>query len=91
MDLVQQRKTLQRNRVEAIRQETLLRLCKAAGTVLAGQSFYVYSSVLRSGGFREGSDVDIALLAEPPDRSPFRAQAELTEMIGRQVDICLLQ
>ena len=46
--------------------------------------------MVRPGGVREGSDVDIALVGEPPDRSIFRVQPDLTELVGRPVDVCLL-
>ena len=76
--------------VERSRREALVRLREAVSKVLPGQAIYVYGSVVRPSGFREDSDVDVALTAEPPDRSMFRVQSELTDLVGRPVDVCLL-
>ena len=80
-----------REQAERMRLEALARLREAVRTVLPGQAIYVYGSVVRPGEFREGSDVDVALVTEPPDRSIYRVQSELTELVGRPVDICLLE
>jgi predicted nucleotidyltransferase len=90
MNLVSRRDVARQERAEQLRQETLARLREAVRAVLPDQAVYVYGSVVRPGAFREGSDVDVALLAEPAGSNTFRVQAELTERVGRPVDVCLL-
>lgn len=91
LHLIQRRDERRREQAERMRLDALALLREAVSKVLPGQTIYVYGSVVRLGEFREGSDVDVALAAEPPDRSMFRAQSELTELMGRPVDVCLLQ
>ena len=56
----------------------------------AGNRVWVYGSLTRPGRFREWSDVDLALEAEPPGRSIYLFMSLLAERCGRPVDVAIL-
>ncbi len=90
MTLLQRLDRERRERCEQLRLETRERLRSSLRRHLPGATVYVYGSLVRPGGFRESSDVDIALLEEPADCSIFLLQAQIEDDIGRDVDLVLL-
>jgi predicted nucleotidyltransferase len=50
----------------------------------------LFGSLTKSGHFTDASDVDIALAAEPPGLSVYQLTAQLSERLGRRVDVLLL-
>jgi predicted nucleotidyltransferase len=50
----------------------------------------LFGSVIMPGRFTENSDVDIALASEPPGMSIYQLTAQLSERLGRRVDVLLL-
>lgn len=79
-----------RERLEAERQRMLGVLRDALGRLVPGQRVYVYGSVIRPGRFHDRSDVDLALVEEPSGRSLYGLMADLTDALGRPVDLCML-
>ena len=55
-----------------------------------GTAVWVYGSLVRPGRFREWSDVDLAFEMLPADASLEYLQSVLSDEIGREVDVCLL-
>jgi len=55
-----------------------------------GTRMWVYGSLNESGRFREWSDVDVALVVDPPGMSIYLLASLLAERCGRPVDVCLL-
>lgn len=49
-----------------------------------------YGSVIKAGGFREDSDVDLAVERLPEGISLYLLQSLLLEAAGREVDVCVL-
>ena len=50
----------------------------------------LFGSLTRQGVFNDASDIDLALEAEPAGVSSGRLMSELTERLGRPVDVVLL-
>ena len=50
----------------------------------------VFGSLTKAGRFTATSDVDIALIEEPPEMSIYQLTAQLSERLGRRVDVVLL-
>jgi predicted nucleotidyltransferase len=50
----------------------------------------LFGSLTKPGHFTDASDVDIALAAEPPGLSVYQLTAQLSERLGRRVDVLLL-
>jgi predicted nucleotidyltransferase len=50
----------------------------------------VFGSLTRVGGFTDASDVDLALTDEPQGLSIYQLIAQLSERLGRRVDVTLL-
>ncbi|MCC6442823.1 MAG: nucleotidyltransferase domain-containing protein [Armatimonadetes bacterium] len=80
-----------RERRESMRLEALSLLRAALTEILPGQPVYVYGSILRPGAFSEQSDIDIALVGPPRDGSVYLVQARIEEIVGRPVDVVLLE
>ena len=55
-----------------------------------GTRLWLYGSLTMPGRFREWSDVDLAIEADPPGMSVYLFASLLAERCGRQVDVCLL-
>ncbi len=77
-------------RREELRTETRAGLGRALRELLPGQRCWVFGSLTVPHRFREDSDVDIALEAEPAKMSLFALAGELEERLGRPVDVVLL-
>ena len=56
----------------------------------AGSRVWVYGSLIEPGRFREWSDVDLALEADPPGMSVYLLASLLAERCHRRVDVCLI-
>jgi len=67
------------------------RLAAAVSEYLpAGSRVWVYGSLIEPGRFREWSDVDLALEADPPGMSIYLLASLLSERCLRRVDVCLI-
>lgn len=67
------------------------RLTTALGRLLPrGSRVWIYGSLIEPAGFREWSDVDLALERDPPDMSIYLLASLLAERCGRRVDLCLI-
>jgi predicted nucleotidyltransferase len=84
---IQAKKEAQR---EELRLTVQAQLEEVLRRLLPGQVCWVYGSLVRRGGFREWSDVDLALEAEPIGRSICLLSTLLAEELGRPVDLVLL-
>lgn len=56
----------------------------------SGSRVWVYGSLIEPGRFREWSDIDVALEADPAGMSMFLLASLLAERCRRRVDICML-
>ncbi len=65
-------------------------LRSALREILPGTTVTVFGSLTRAGRFTEASDVDLALAAEPATLSIYQLIAQLSERLGRRVDVVLL-
>lgn len=90
MTLLQQRDWARRQRRLEVYAETRRVLRSALAELVPGQTVILFGSLTRPGVFNERSDVDLALLTEPSEISIWRLTAELSERLGRPVDIVLL-
>lgn len=90
MTLLQQRDLARRERRLRVYDETRRALRAALAELIPGQTVIVFGSLPQPGVFNDRSDVDLALLTEPPTISIWRLTAELSERLGRTVDIVLL-
>src|SRR5258708_250253 len=70
----------------AVREALRAALCE----ILPGTSVVLFGSLTKPGHFTESSDVDLALAAEPSSMSIYQLTAQLSERLGRRVDIVLL-
>jgi predicted nucleotidyltransferase len=55
-----------------------------------GSRVWVYGSLTEPGRFREWSDIDLALEADPPGMSIYLLASLLAERCLRRVDVCLI-
>jgi predicted nucleotidyltransferase len=79
----------------ALRQERLRltvrdELRSALREILPGMPVTVFGSLTRPNRFTDTSDVDVALAAEPAGLSIYQIIAQLSERLGRRVDVVLL-
>ncbi len=75
---------------EHLRLQVRGELRSALRELLPGLSVTVFGSLTRAGRFTEASDVDLAIDAEPPGWSLYQLIAQLSERLGRRVDVVLL-
>ena len=75
---------------ERLRLDVREALRRALREILPGTAVTVFGSLSRAGRFKETSDVDLALDAEPRDLSVYQLIALLSERLGRRVDVILL-
>ncbi len=90
MTLLQKMESDRALRRERLRRVTRERLRSALREVLPGQHVVVFGSLVKPGGFRETSDVDLALEREPDGATIYQLTSLLAERLGRRVDIVLL-
>ena len=88
--LLQQRDLARQRRRWQVYDETRRRLKEAFAELLPGQRVIVFGSLTRPGVFNDASDVDVALEHEPAGISSGQLMSELTERLGRPVDVILL-
>jgi predicted nucleotidyltransferase len=62
----------------------------AVRDLLPGTRVTVFGSLTRAGAFTHASDVDVAIEAQPPGSSVYQLIAQLSERLGRRVDVILL-
>ncbi len=65
-------------------------LRSALREILPGTTVTVFGSLTQEGRFTDASDVDLALAAEPAGLSIYQLIAQLSERLGRRVDVMLL-
>lgn len=75
---------------ERLRQEVQGSLRSALARLVPGCAVWVYGSVIVPGGFNRCSDVDVAFESLPDALSLYRMQSLLSEVCGREVDVCFL-
>jgi len=74
----------------ALHDETRRLLRDALADLVPGHPIWVFGSLTQPGRFNERSDVDLALADEPRSISAGCLASELTERLGRPVDVVLL-
>jgi predicted nucleotidyltransferase len=75
---------------ERLRMTVREELRSALRDILPGVPITVFGSLSYAGRFTESSDVDLALAAEPASMSVYQLIAQLSERLGRRVDVVLL-
>ena len=88
--LLARRDAARRGRRLALYAETRRRLREALAELVPGQPIWLFGSLTKPGRFHDRSDVDLALADEPPSMSVGRLASELTDRLGRPVDLVLL-
>ncbi len=88
--LLARRDEARRARRLALYAETRVRLRDALAELVPGHRIWVFGSLTTPGRFNDRSDVDLALADEPRSTSLGRLASELTERLGRPVDVVLL-
>lgn len=88
--LLARRDEARRARRLALRAETRRRLRDALAELVPGHPIWVFGSLTKPGRFNDRSDVDVALADEPRSISVGQLASELTERLGRPVDLVLL-
>jgi predicted nucleotidyltransferase len=66
-------------------------LRSALEALVPGERVWIFGSLTQRGRFKNASDVDVALEAEPAVMSAGRLSSELTERLARPVDVVLLE
>jgi predicted nucleotidyltransferase len=74
----------------ALYEETRRRLRIVLAELMPGQKVIVFGSLTKPGLFNDRSDVDLALESEPAHMSQYQLISQLTEQLGRPVDVVLL-
>jgi predicted nucleotidyltransferase len=77
-------------RRERLRMSVRDELRSALRDIVPGVTVTVFGSLTLPGRFTDVSDVDLALAAEPTGLSVYQLIAQLSERLGRSVDIVLL-
>ena len=90
MTLLQERDAARRQRRLQLYDDTRRRLRESLAELMPGQRVIVFGSLTRPGVFNDASDIDLALESEPFGISSGRLMSELTERLGRPVDVVLL-
>ena len=88
--LLQRRDLARAERRRELYDETRRRLRESLADLVPGQRILVFGSLTKPGVFNEASDVDLALETEPSGTTSGRLMSELTERLGRPVDVILL-
>ncbi len=77
-------------RTERLRLAVREELRSALREILPGTPVTVFGSLTHAGRFTDASDVDLALAATPVGSSVYQLIAQLSERLGRRVDVVLL-
>ena len=88
--LLQQRDGLRRRQRLELYESTRRRLRECLAALVPGQRVILFGSLTHSGRFNDASDVDLALEQEPRGISSGQLMSELSERLGRPVDVVLL-
>jgi predicted nucleotidyltransferase len=88
--LLAERDATRRARRLEIYDETRRRLRSALADLVPGARIIVFGSLVKRGVFNDRSDIDLALEREPSSVSLFQLMSELSERLGRPVDVVLL-
>jgi predicted nucleotidyltransferase len=83
----------ERQENEKIRQQTLKQLLRSLPQLASRYDFkraYVFGSLAKKGRFRKTSDVDVAVEGLT-DEKYFTFMAELSELLGREVDVVQIE
>ena len=88
--LLQQRDGVRRRQRLELYESTRLRLRECLAALIPNQRVIVFGSLTQSGRFNDASDVDLALEQEPRGISSGLLMSELSERLGRPVDVVLL-
>ena len=88
--LLQRRDLARAERRRELYDETRRRLRKSLADLVPGQRILVFGSLTKPGVFNDASDIDLAVETEPSGTSLGRLMSELTERLGRPVDVILL-
>lgn len=88
--LLARRDEARRARRIALYAETRRRLREALAELVPGHRIWVFGSLTTPGRFNDRSDVDLTLAEESQSISLGRLASELTERLGRPVDVVLL-
>jgi predicted nucleotidyltransferase len=91
MTLLQKRDLARRQRRLEVLADTRRDLRAALTHLVPGSRVILFGSLTKPGIFNDRSDVDLALEAEPPGMDALHLTAELTERLGRPVDVVLLE
>ena len=75
---------------ERLRAHVRRHLARTLHELIPHQAVIVFGSIVQMGRFHKYSDIDIALLEEPPHHSIYRLQVQLEERMQRPVDLVLL-
>lgn len=75
---------------EQLRMTVRAELRLALLDLLPGTPVTIFGSLVRAGDFTEYSDIDLALQGEPASASIYQLIAQLSERMGRKVDLILL-
>jgi predicted nucleotidyltransferase len=78
------------DRMERLRMSVREELRVALRELLPATPVVVFGSLTQAGRFKDTSDVDLALTAEPSGSSIYQLIAQLSERLGRRVDVTLL-
>jgi len=88
--LLQQRDAQRRARRLEVLGDTRRRLRAALAELIPGKEVIIFGSLTKPGVFNDRSDVDLALTGSSSSVDPLRLTAELTERLGRPVDVVVL-
>ena len=77
-------------RMERLRMSVREELRSALREILPGTPVTVFGSLTHAGRFTDASDVDVALAVEPAGASVYQLIAQLSERLGRRVDVMVL-
>jgi predicted nucleotidyltransferase len=88
--LLQEMNEVRAARAERLRLAVREELRAALRDILPGVSVTVFGSLTRVGRFTDASDVDLALGAEPAGLSIYQLIGQLSERLGRRVDVLVL-
>lgn len=90
MTLLQKRDAARRERRLQVHQESRAQLRSALAALIPGEHVIIFGSLTRPGTFNDASDLDLALEREPAAMSSGCLMTELTERLGRRVDVVML-
>ena len=88
--LLQQRDAARHRLRLELYESTRRRLRECLASLIPGQKVILFGSLTRPGLFNDASDVDLAIEQEPLGISSGELMSEISERLGRPVDVVLL-